>query len=182
MGKELNFLHGELTNKASLDHMSGQLEEGNRGHCVVVNYRADGQAFFNSLHISPLFSIDQPDSPKFYISLSNNLIDFPPHFCLELNGEESLEGWVGKLFINPLDRNASNSSSRSTTSNSTVSRLTTDASYIKDESCFGCFYDCVHGGFEEIPYDEDEEESLETILEADEGDEEKEFSDFEHKV
>lgn len=58
IGRNCRFLQGEGTDASTRDELRSHIVEGTDCTVEIVNYRADGSAFLNRLHISPLHGDD----------------------------------------------------------------------------------------------------------------------------
>ncbi|MFL0797954.1 MAG: response regulator [Cellvibrionaceae bacterium] len=55
IGKNCRFLQGEFTDKATVEKLKQAIEKREECHVDLINYKKDGETFWNSLTISPLY-------------------------------------------------------------------------------------------------------------------------------
>lgn len=72
MGKKPNFLQGKRTTEVSRRNIRRQLDTGQVFNEVVVNYRANGEAYFCQIEIHPIHCENQKIT--YYLALEREIM------------------------------------------------------------------------------------------------------------
>ena len=71
IGKNWRFLHGDDTAPEAIDEIGAAISERRSASVTMVNYRKDGQPFWNELKISPVFA--QDGELEYFVGLQTDI-------------------------------------------------------------------------------------------------------------
>ena len=72
-GQDAEFLQGKNTDLETIDFIKEKLNEMKPFECEILNYRKDGESFWNRLAITPIF--DDKNKIKRYIGIQNDITE-----------------------------------------------------------------------------------------------------------